>query len=788
MKVRLLLVFLSLVVSLPAIKMQFKNTAETQPTNRNPLLWPFATDSIWNTPIGSDAKYVDANIQQARALATDIDHFFVLNDTDPQRDVYNIGSWHNRTSGTRDLGFDLPIPDELIIPEANEVERPNNSSALLLPDGETLIQLNATTRDRVGGRVNGVKYPFYGAPNETLTSSGALGGHGGSGLSSIGGTIRLGELTGDEPIRHALKINLWGEKYLSYTEGLQGGLGYRWPAVKADREAERLYGGQVEALKMGSLLAIPPGVTPESLGIETEPALKIFYALQDYGGYVVDDTAWDAHSIITENGVLQEFEHEYGHRLNDRSSEFFDEVMTLFTALHVVNNNSPDNIGGGGTPRAPLAPPIEPSYVTELQQLMDDPTVEDAFRADFNGDGNQDLLWRNLATGLNHIWLQDSQGNQVGGGNILPLTDPNWQIQETPDVDQDGKAEIVWENRSTGAQQTWHLDDLRIWVDPDSGKRVARWRSSGSGSPRITFSEPPVETIPEPTPEPEPTSQVAPPPQEDSIIGEYDNLTVNHNWQTIDFNNTYRNPVVIVSDPTVRGGDPAAVRIQNITDSSFQLRLQEPRYLDDLHATESASYIVLEAGDWTLADGTRISAGLHNSDLLTSKGFDKIDLQKFDSTPAILSQTQTFNGGDWITTRTQEQSNSGFQLAMQEEEALNSGNHIQEKIGWLAVEQGAASDGDTLLQSSMTGREVNSDLTAIQFEESFSTAPSLIAKLGSYYGADTANLRIHEISDTSFGVQVYEDKSLDAEIGHTKEAITFLALEGTSGTLTGSSV
>ena len=32
--------------------------------------------------------------------------------------------------------------------------------------------------------------------------------------------------------------------------------------------------------------------------------------------------------------------------------------MKLFAALHVVDNNGPDSIGGGGTPRVPLAPPF----------------------------------------------------------------------------------------------------------------------------------------------------------------------------------------------------------------------------------------------------------------------------------------------------------------------------------------------------------------------------------------------------------------------------------------------
>jgi len=62
-----------------------------------------------------------------------------------------------------------------------------------------------------------------------LNSDGIKGAHGGSGMSGLGGTIRLGELPpGSPPFRHALKVTLWAES-LFYDEETQG---YRWPAWK----------------------------------------------------------------------------------------------------------------------------------------------------------------------------------------------------------------------------------------------------------------------------------------------------------------------------------------------------------------------------------------------------------------------------------------------------------------------------------------------------------------------------------------------------------------------------
>lgn len=277
------------------------------------------------------------------------------------------------------------------------------------------------------------------------------------------------------------------------------------------------------------------------------------------------------------------------------------------------------------------------------------------------------------------------------------------------------------------------------------------------------------------------------PPQPDTI-GEYGTIDdLNHQWQTITLDHSYINPVVIVSDPSLNGSDPAAVRLQNVTANSFDIQLQEPKYRDTWHINESVSYIVIEAGDWTLADGTRISAGNRDTNRLTSSssGFSKVDLTGFDTTPTILSQVQTANGSDWVVTRTRNLSNNGFSVAMQEEEALNNGSHVTETIGWLAIDQGIASDGDTLLQGGTTDRSVNHKPSNIDFQANFDVAPALIAKLSSWYGSDTANLRLGSISNTGFNVQVYEEKSLDNEITHTTEAVSFLALDTQFGTLSG---
>ncbi len=173
-------------------------------------LQPFDRYSIWNMPIGSNAHYIPANIGKAGWVGVDKELFYQLNSNDPQRAVYAPYSWTERSrSGGQYQGLNLPISDNLIVEDCKPNETPNNASAFLMPDGHTIVQLNPLARPTVGGDMYGWR-----APDQDITDMGIYGGHGGSGLSSIGGSIRKGELIDDAPIQHALKVNIWSNKYL----------------------------------------------------------------------------------------------------------------------------------------------------------------------------------------------------------------------------------------------------------------------------------------------------------------------------------------------------------------------------------------------------------------------------------------------------------------------------------------------------------------------------------------------------------------------------------------------
>jgi hypothetical protein len=274
---------------------------------------------------------------------------------------------------------ELNVPETFVVADVNNHSTPNGALALLQPDGHTLVQMNPVCRNDSGGPIFGDA--THGEPGtfEDLYGMGRTGAYGGSGLSALGGSIRPGEwAAGAGPFRHVLKTELWASLYYSHAQlPGQPAAGYRWPAVTCDNYAfncsgplhegrHRCYSGKVPQLQPGSLLAVPPAQSATSLGLKTDPGKKLFQALQDYGAYVVADTAWNSTSIAMQEGVTDEFAAEFGfdfEQSHDTCEEpdgcdWLHDVWATFGALHVVDNNRNTSGGGGGSPRTALAPPL----------------------------------------------------------------------------------------------------------------------------------------------------------------------------------------------------------------------------------------------------------------------------------------------------------------------------------------------------------------------------------------------------------------------------------------------
>ncbi|KAM3093501.1 FG-GAP-like repeat-containing protein [Phormidesmis sp. 146-35] len=80
---------------------------------------------------------------------------------------------------------------------------------------------------------------------------------------------------------------------------------------------------------------------------------------------------------------------------------------------------------------------------------------------DYNRDGQDDILWRNRATGQNAWWVM--KGDRVQSvAYLMTVTDLNWNVVGTGDYNRDGQDDILWRNAATGDNLWWVMNGTTI--------------------------------------------------------------------------------------------------------------------------------------------------------------------------------------------------------------------------------------------------------------------------------------------------------------------------------------
>jgi len=77
---------------------------------------------------------------------------------------------------------------------------------------------------------------------------------------------------------------------------------------------------------------------------------------------------------------------------------------------------------------------------------------------DFNHDGQADLVWQYVPTGMVAIWFMNGNNlgsTATGAGGGLPGSE--WEIFGTGDSDLDGELDLYWQHRTTGMLAVWRL-------------------------------------------------------------------------------------------------------------------------------------------------------------------------------------------------------------------------------------------------------------------------------------------------------------------------------------------
>jgi RTX calcium-binding nonapeptide repeat (4 copies)/FG-GAP-like repeat len=98
---------------------------------------------------------------------------------------------------------------------------------------------------------------------------------------------------------------------------------------------------------------------------------------------------------------------------------------------------------------------------------------------DINGDGTDDIMWRDTSTGQVLSWIM-ANGNWVSRPSY-GVYSMNWQIQAMGDLNGDGIDDILWRDTSTGEVLSWIMANGN-WVSrPSYGVYSMNWQIQGTG-------------------------------------------------------------------------------------------------------------------------------------------------------------------------------------------------------------------------------------------------------------------------------------------------------------------
>ena len=251
-------------------------------------------------------------------------------------------------------------------------------------------------------------------------------------------------------------------------------------------------------------------------------------------------------------------------------------------------------------------------------------------------------------------------------------------------------------------------------------------------------------------------------------------VEITHEWTEVLFTKTFTNPVVVAKPPSFVDSDPCVVRIRNVTETGFEIRIQEWDYLDGIHESETVNYVVMELGSYELADGSYVEAGRFITESVTWSKVIDFNLS-FNLKPVLVTSINTFNGENGITAHIRDISTDGFSYKHQKQEIdMTTAAHASETVSYIAWEPSSGQLGNMTYEVNRTGAEVRHYWFSIAFQEIFTTGTAFIAEIQTTNGGNTMSLRYITKDQAQAEVRIEEETSKDAETNHTYEVVGYM--------------
>ncbi len=240
-------------------------------------------------------------------------------------------------------------------------------------------------------------------------------------------------------------------------------------------------------------------------------------------------------------------------------------------------------------------------------------------------------------------------------------------------------------------------------------------------------------------------------------------IDVNHQWAHFRFDHQNFDQyasLMFLSPPSFQGTQAGAMRLNSVEGcctvlnamftssppnrTEFDMRFQEFTYLDQFHLNEQVSILGARVGIQRSENGEVIV--LSDFELSGTGQWTTVRTPKMSGIPHVFLTAQTANGGQPVSVRVRNVTESSFEAALFEEEALMQSGHVPERIAYLLI---YSPDKQGVLQ--LPNGQASYQLTQIELDH-----------------------RWKQVFDVELKLQ--EDQSKDSELFHLKERVDVIRI------------
>lgn len=270
-------------------------------------------------------------------------------------------------------------------------------------------------------------------------------------------------------------------------------------------------------------------------------------------------------------------------------------------------------------------------------------------------------------------------------------------------------------------------------------------------------------------------------------------------WTSVSFIQPFAVRPVVAVLPTNDGGDPATLRVRNVTTTGFELLQVEPGANDGPHLAMPTAYIAIEPGNHLLPDGSRITALEHSTtsfaNRLISTTWDTVFFPTaFAGTPAVIAQIQTIaneslappstSSAPFMDVGLRNVGSTSLQVTLERAESTAGSVTVAERIGIIAIDSGAnvsftdALGSSIVLQALATASNIqgwDNGCYTNAYPVPFAATPLAVASANTRSGNNGGWVRRCSQSSASLGLTVDEDIDTDAERSHIGESAGIVA-------------